>query len=231
MNKRFISTVISLLSVVVLHAQIVTALWELSDKDNLSAYSFEVDNTYTSLITPSFSLGSNLSATATLTKSGAADGYEAVSYTPNFTSFTPSTRTSAKTSGHCVSFSITTANGHSFKPTKISFDAAKVGTDGGNIDVYYNIGSNSDVAIATGLSPLRNKIQDGNSTGYSTFEYSLGDVLVNNSTFTLYLYIYNLNGTDAETPKQIAFRNIKITGATDEAIKTANDYIASFSSP
>ena len=229
MNKRFISTVISLLSVVVLHAQIVTALWELSDKDNLSAYSFEGDNTYTSLITPSFSLGSNLSATATLTKSGAADGYEAVSYTPNFTSFTPSTRTGAKTSGHCVSFSITTANGHSFKPTKISFDAAKVGTDGGNIDVYYNIGSNSDVAIATGLSPLRNKIQDGNSTGYSTFEYSLGDVLVNNSTFTLYLYIYNLNGTDAETPKQIAFRNIKITGATDEAIKTANDYIASFS--
>lgn len=42
------------------------------------------------------------------------------------------------------------------------------------------------------------------------------------------MYIYNLNGTDTETPKAIGFRNVTISGAVDEGIFTASSFVQSF---
>jgi len=213
--KRTLLTLSVLLCTLCSRTQTVTQTWSLSDKDNLSATSVSEASNY---LTNSFALGSNIGQTATMTGSNADSGYEAVTYTPSFTTFAPTTRVSAKTSGHCIQLTVTPQSGHTFKPTSISFDAARVGTDGGNIDVSYQIGTAAEHSVAAGLAPLRNKIASGNTTGYSHFEYTLNRVIAEGEAFTLYLYIYNLNGTDNENPKAIAFRNVSITGAVDEPL-------------
>ena len=209
-------------------AQIITAKWELSDKDNLGAYTLSGDDAYTSVITTQQTLGSNIGTTAQMTGTNADTGYEAVAYDPYFTTFTPKTKVTGKSDGHFVCFAVTPQSGHTFKPTSISFDAAKVGTDGGNVDAYYRVGTTAEVALATGLSPLRNKIGANNSTGFSHFEYSMGNVVADGKAFYIYLYIYNLNGTDTETPKAIGFRNVQIKGIVDEPIYNVSNYVSSF---
>lgn len=226
--KKLLTTLLAAVTGAGLYAQSVTAAWTLSDKDNLTAVSLTGDAAATALVTTGFQQGEHIAGTATLAKSGADNGYTAADYVPAFTTFTTSTKTTAKTSGHCISVSVTPQSGHTFKPTAISFDAVKVGTDGGNADVYYKVGTGTDVAMATGLSPLRNKISATNSTGYSHYEYALGDVITSGQSFTVYLYIYNLNVADTDTPKSMGFRNVTITGAVDEQINTADALVKAF---
>ena len=225
--KKLVSTLLATVAVTGMYAQNVTAVWSMSDKDNLQAVELTGDASATALLTTAFQQGSNIGATATLSQSGADEGYTSVSYQPAFTTFTPASTTTGKTTGHCVSVTVTPQNGHSFKPTSIAFDAVKVGTDKGNIDAYYKVGTATDVALGTTLTPLRNKITAANSTGYSHYEYTLGDVIANGQPFTLYLYIYNLNGTNTSSPKAIGFRNVTVKGATDEQINTAADFVKS----
>ena len=227
MKKLFFAISAAMFSLSI-SAQLVTAKWEMSDKSNLEAATVTGEEAYTSIVTTKYVLGSNIAETATMTGTNADAGYEAVSYDPYFTTFTPKTRVTGKSSGHYVCVAVTPASGHTFKPTSISFDAAKVGTDGGNVDVYYRVGTTTDVALGTGLSPLRNKIAANNSTGYSHYEYSMGDVVADGKAFYIYLYIYNLNGTDTDTPKAIGFRNVQIKGIVDEPIYKVGDYITSF---
>ncbi len=223
--KKILLTISMVFLTLAAVAQSVSVTWTLSDKDNLGLAQVTGDNAY---LSDSFTLGSNIGATATMTGTNADSGYEAVSYDPYFTTFTPKTRVTGKTAGHCIQMTVTPQTGHSFKPTSISFDAAKVGTDGGNVDVYYQLGTASNVGLATALSPLRNKITSSNSTGFSHYEYSLGDVIVKGQSFSLYLYIYNLNGTDTENPKAIGFRNVNITGKMDEQVFDVSHYLSAF---
>lgn len=231
--KRIFFTLLAAVMSITVMAQDVSIQWSLSDKDNLSEVSVEGEKEYTDLLTPSFYKGYKIDEVATMTASNADAGYTAVTYTPPFSTFTPVTRVTEKTSGHCIRVGVSTASGHSFKPTMISFDAAKVGTDGGNFDVYYKVGNSEEKAVATSVTPLRNKITSANSTGYSHYEYVLGDVIAEGQSFYVYIYIYNLNGTDQNTDTQVlakamAFRNITIDGAVDEKIFTAGDFVESF---
>lgn len=226
--KKLLLTISAVCVGLVATAQNITAKWELSDKSNLSAATLSGDEAYTGLVTTTFTQGTNIGATATMTGSNADAGYTAVTYTPYFTSFTPTTRVTSKTSGHSIRVAVTPQSGHTFKPTSIAFDAAKVGTDGGNFDVYYQVGTGSETALATSVAPLRNKIGTSNSTGFSHHEYTLGDVIAEGKSFYIYLYIYNLNGTDNENPKAIAFRNVEIKGAVDEEIFTTASFVESF---
>ena len=228
MMKRLLLTAFAVVATMGAMAQTVTARWELSDKDNLSQVEVTGEETYTSLITETFQKGTNIGAVATMTGSNADTELKAVTYDPYFTTFTPTTRVGAKTANHYIRVAVTPKSGHTFKPTSIAFDAAKVGTDGGNVDVYYKIGTGSEVALATGLAPLRNKISTTNSTGFSHHEYTLGDVIAEGKAFYIYLYIYNLNGTDNANPKAMAFRNVTIKGAVDEEIFTTKTFVESF---
>ncbi|MBQ9641722.1 MAG: hypothetical protein IJV06_09220 [Bacteroidaceae bacterium] len=223
--KKTLLTFSMLLLAMAGKAQSASVTWSLSDKDNLSQAEVTGE---TNNLSNSFTLGSNIGATATMTGTNADEGYTAVSYDPSFTTFTPTTRATGKTAGHCIELSVTSQTGHTFKPTTIAFDAAKVGTDGGKVDVYYQVGTGTETAIATGLSPLRNKITASNSTGYTHYEYSLGDVIAKGQAFRLYLYIYELNGTDNANPKAIGFRNVSITGAVDEKIFDVSQFVSAF---
>lgn len=226
--KKLLLTISAVMVGMLAFGQSVTAKWELSDKDNLSAVTLSGDEEYTSLLSTKFTLGANIGTTATMTGSNADTGYTSVTYDPFFTTFTPKTRVTSKTSGHCITLSVISSVGNTFKPTSISFDAVKVGTDGGKFDVYYQIGIDSEKKIATGVSPLRNKISQSNSTGYSHYEYTLGDVIAKGKAFHIYLYIYDLNGMDNENPKALAFRNVEVKGAVNEPIFTAGYFVNSF---
>ena len=206
-------------------AKSVTATWELSNPDDLSNVTLTGDEESMAFLTTGFERGAKIAKTRVLSASGASDGYTAVEYNPPFTSFTPTTKTTTKTAGHCVSFTITPQTGHKFKPTEISFDAVKVGTDGGNIDLYYAIGSGAEKSIATGIAPLRNRIDASNSTAFSHHEYSLADIITDGEVFTLTFYLLNINGIDNSSPKEIALRNIKITGAVDQELSVVSSYI------
>ncbi len=211
------------LTVVVTAQQKVSVKWQLSDKDNLGTTTIIGDTD--GVLTANYLNGTYIAACVPMTAGNADTGFDIPTYDPVFMQFRVTTKKSAKTSGHNIAVSITPASGHTLKPTKISFDAAKCGTDAGNFDVYIKSGSGSETALATGVSPLRNKAASGNPNGYSHHEYSLSDVFVENGNFVLFLYIYNINGVDTETPKAIAFRNIVIEGVLDEPIFDASHYV------
>ena len=209
-----------------LFADHVDVKWVMDNKDNLGATTL---TTWASdYLTPSFSLAANLSATATMAGSNADAGYTAVTYDPVFTQLTPKTRVTQKTAGHSVTFTVTPTAGHTFKPTTIEFDAVKCGTDGGNFDVYVKNGTAAESALQTAVVPLRNKVASGNPNAFSHHTYQLADVLVQSGkAFQLTLYVYNFNGQNNENPKSIAFRNVVVSGETDEPIWDASHYFTS----
>lgn len=208
-------------------AQRVSVKWEFSNKDNLSVT--EITGDQQGLLTPSYLAGNGIDSLGTMTSGNATTGYTAPTYTPAFTQLFVKTKMEGKTSGHNIAFGVKPAANHTFKPTKISFDAAKCGTNYGNFDVYIKTSSTSEAALATVQVPLRNQTKDGNPDGYSHHEYNVSNYLVNGENFLLFLYIYNVNGTDTSTPKAIAFRNVVIEGVLDEPIFTADHYVKSIS--
>ncbi len=212
------------------NAQTVSVKWEMSDVDNLSNYTVDAENEADAkLVTGFYSKGTFIGAIESMPKSGVEEGYTAVNYDPAFASFTPTTRVDKQTSGHSIRFTVTPGSGRTFKPNTLSFDAAKVGTDGGNISVVYRIGRNEEVSVASNLTPLRNKINATNSIGFTHYEFDINDAIASNSDpLSIYLYIYNLNGTDNENPKAIAFRNVTISGEIDGKIYTADTFVKSF---
>lgn len=229
MKKTFITLISAALLPAAMSADSYSATWELSNPDNLQSVAVEGNASASQLISTGFNLGEKISSVRALSRSGADTGYEAVDYVPAFAACTPAAKVSSKTAGHCLTFTVTPQAGHSFKPTSISFDAVKVGTDAGAIDVYYTIGTDAEVAVATGIAPLRNKISSSNSTAYSHHEYSFSDAIADGKPFVLSLYFMNLNGANTTSPKEMGFRNVTIKGAVDEAIYDAGQFLTGFS--
>ncbi len=217
-SARDLAIFAAMLFAVPASAQTVRAYWEFSDLEDLSAVTLSGDGA--SLVGTDYELGDKLSPNRNLTESGADTGYESVQYVPPFSTFTPSAKVSSATSGHTLTYTVTPQAGHRFKPTKVSFDACKVGTDNGGINVRVKVGGASEVEIGT-ASPLRNKIMDGNSTGYSNHEFLINDINTDES-FTLIIYPSNI-----ATDKEMGFRCITIEGEMDSEIRKVGEYVAS----
>lgn len=222
--KRYFTFIIScLLLATTVRGQYVKVKWELSDKENLATSTNEGDTE--ALLTTAFQKGNAIDSVATMTGGNAATGYTAPSYTPPFSQFFVTTKKTGRASGHSIAFYITPQPNHTFKPVRISFDAAKCGTDAGNFDVYTKCGASTEKALATAQIPLRNRAQASNPEGYSHHEYTLSDQIVDGKEYRLTIYIYNINGTDNENPKAIAFRNVTIEGVIDEPIYLVDHYV------
>ena len=222
MNKRLLSTIVAFVTVLAAFAQSVKVTWEFSDKENLAAATVSGDAAGVSLVSGSYALGSALTANGTLTASGADTGYTGVTYTPAFTSLQPSAQVTSATSGHNVAFGVAPVAGHKFRPTKVSFDACKVGTDGGGITVRVKESGGTEKELES-VTPLRNKIMSGNSTGFSHHEFYVNDFNVEGKSFLLMLYI-----TGISTTKSMALRNICIEGEMDSKEMTVADYLSDF---
>ncbi len=100
---------------------------------------------------------------------------------------------------NAVSFDVTMADGYFFRPTRISFNACKCGTDGGKINVAWKNG-NGKTEIELGISPERNN----NFTAYSK---EITDIASASGTSSLVLHILSLG-----TGKALAIGNVSITG-------------------
>ncbi|MCI6504305.1 MAG: hypothetical protein MSA13_06795 [Prevotella sp.] len=221
MKRLLLSIIVTLVMVAVAFAQSVKVTWQYSDIANLSATSVSGDAEGVSLVTGSYALGAQLTAASTLTSSNADTGYTPVTYEPAFTALQPSAQVTSATSGHNVAFGVTPATGHKFRPTKVSFDACKVGTDAGGIVVKIKESGGTETQLES-VTPLRNKIASGNNAGYSHHEFYVNNVIVEGKAFLLMLYI-----TDIATTKTMALRNISIEGELDSEIKTVGDYLTS----
>ncbi|MDE6369938.1 MAG: hypothetical protein K2K92_00435, partial [Duncaniella sp.] len=209
------------------NAQSVTATWQVSNPEKLSDVTISGNAGASALIKTDFSKGSNITKARAVSTSAADANFEAYTYTPAFTAFTPSTKVTSRTAGHCVTVTVTPESGHKFIPTTISFDAAKIGTDGGGIEVYYKVGNGSETAVATGVLPTRNKVSASVAIPYSHHEFQVSNIVADSEPLSVSFYLMNINGVDSESPKEIAMRNIVIKGTVDEEIKAAGAYISS----
>lgn len=223
--KKVLSLFVLLAVSMLTWGQYVSAKWELGDVNNLGTTVTEGEGA--SLVSTSYLNGTNIAKVEAMTTSSAANGYTAVTYNPAFAMYYVDTKQTTRTAGRCVSFGVTPQAGHTFKPTRLSFDAAKCGTDGGNIDVVVKPSGGTEISLADAVDPLRNTVKEGNPDAYSHHEYVINDQLVEGKAFIVILYIYNINGVDASTPKSIAFRNVKLEGVIDEPIFTAEHYVSS----
>lgn len=221
MRKFLLTIAVTLITAIAVKAQSVKATWGFNDLSNLGSCVITGDATAIPLVSGSYALGSNLTATDLLTASNADEGYTAVTYDTPFTQLKPSAQVSGVSSGHNVAVGVTPATEHKFKPTKVSFDACKVGTDGGGITVRVKESQGIETELAA-VTPLRNKVTNGNSNGYSHHEFYVNNFNVEGKAFLLMIYI---NGV--ATTKTMALRNLCIEGEVDSKIYTAGDFITS----
>lgn len=220
MKKLLTTFTLMLITALAASSQNVKVTWGLGDDNAPETYAISGDDNGTSLITGSYALGTNLKITRLLTDSNADDGYTAVTYNPPFMAFQPSAQVSSATAGHNIAVGVTPINGHKFKPTKVSFDACKVGTDNGGIVVRVKESNGTEKELGS-VTPLRNKIGNGNSTGYSHHEFYVNDFNVEDKAFLLMLYVTNIG-----TNKEMALRNITIEGMVDSQNWTVEDFIS-----
>ncbi len=219
--KRFLLLLASAVTLT-MQAQTVQMVWPLGSTDGLDACVKNGDDAYTGLVTTRLSVGSQLTVSGVMTSSSADEGFTAITYDAPFTKFQPASKVTAKNGAHQVTYSLSVSEGHSFKPTKLSFDAAHVGTDKGNVDVYYKIGNEAEVLVGSDVTPARNKVQNGNATAYSNHAWTYSDLIINGGDLTVILYVYNV-----DTNKEIAFRNLSIEGIVDEPVYNLSYYLKS----
>ncbi len=211
------------------YAQGVTATWQLSDPDNLAQVSVTGHDDAKALVTPTFTKGDKIGRVRAIANSGAESGFQAVTYEPNFTAYTTVTTVNAKTAGYCVTVAVAPQTGHKFKPKTVSFDAIKVGTDGGGMEVWYKAGDAAEAKLGN-ASPLRNKVNASNPNAFSHHEFTLSDVIVDGKSFAVSIYFMGINGQDKEESKwkELGLRNVVIDGTVDEEIFTVGDFVKRF---
>lgn len=204
-------------------AQKVTAVWALDNADDLSSVQFSGEQDIVGLLNTEFTIGSKLTTPGLLTSSGADAGYTSVTYERPMIKLQPAAEVKKITDGYSVSFCMKVAEGHTFKPTLLSFDAARCGTDKGTISITTQEGTATANIFAEGVTPLRNKIAAGNSTGFSTHKYNINDVIVEGTSYTVNIYIMGINNT-----KQIALGSVTLEGVVDEPVYTMEHYLSAF---
>jgi hypothetical protein len=153
--------------------------------------------------------------TVTLGSELSYDGKQSISGLGNETKIKQNnTKATAATDENALTFTITPAAGYSFKATEVSFNATRLGTDRGKMDIKW-VDSNT-IALASGETPNRNNA----TPPYSTYKYDL----TNKSTATagpcsLVINIYELSFTNdsGDSFKDIGFANVSIKGALTDA--------------
>ena len=101
-------------------------------------------------------------------------------------------------------------DGYTFKPTGISGNIVRMGTDGGLLDIAESAGNTWEPSVlAEGIIPRRNSETDSKEQAVASF--SLNNSAIKNKNYSLYLYLYNL-----DTKKQIGFNNIVLTGTVSK---------------
>ena len=141
--------------------------------------------------TNSISLGSGLKFSGTQNISSMA-----------FSKLQPATESSSANDNNAVSFAFDVKDGLFFRPTNIAMKIARIGTDGGRVDMKWQ-NAEGTYTFEEGLNPDRN-----NSTpGYTNYSKKTDNIPSATGTNTLKLHIYSLG-----TSKGMAIRDVVVTG-------------------
>ncbi len=124
-----------------------------------------------------------------------------------FTTFCPGVKLgNARQDGYYVCFSLTPKENTAFTPSYLSFDASRLGTDGGYIDAVWETSEGSSETVCKQLNPARN-----DEYTHSVFDLSEEGLSKTATKGTMTLYLYNLGDS-----KAIALANIIIGGQIDK---------------
>ena len=140
-------------------------------------------------------------------------------YTIDYTRFQPVVQNNTPTEADVVAFGIRPKTGLQFKPTRVSFNCQRYGTDGGKIDVKWKTHDGTETILQTGITPARD------NSGAATFADIDLSALTINPTETegkLMIYIYSLGNT-----KQAGLANIKVTGEVTGELVNVTTYTLS----
>ena len=131
-----------------------------------------------------------------------------------FTSIQPLIDNEASSNdGNAISFNISMSDGYYFRPKNISFLAARIGTDGGLLDVFWK-NEKGKWLIEEAIKPERNN-------NYTTFSKDINNISSSEGTNSLSFNIYKLGSS-----KQIAIANVSISGEVkkvDNGISSVSD--------
>ncbi len=132
-----------------------------------------------------------------------------------FTTFDPTTTSNSGDAINDIDFTIIPKTGLTFTPTKVSFDAIRIGTSGGNLDISWKDSDGTLHTLDTGKNP--NRSDDGNVK--SEYAYDITDVEGSTGACGLHLNLYNL-----DNGKQVGLANIVITGTLSGTMEDVAEY-------
>ena len=128
--------------------------------------------------------------------------------------FQPTEAGAADDDASAIVFTLKPKKALTFTPKKLSFNASRVGTNGGKFDVVVVSGSQS-VKVGEGITPQLAK----ESPYVSNHEFDLSSISGTDDIFYVKIYIYNL-----ATNKQYAFSDMVITGDVAGTIEAVPSY-------
>ena len=154
----------------------------------------------------SYSIGSNLEVIGTGGGAGPCANHALSKYRP-------AANVSGATEGYDVIYSVTPSKGLKFKPTKVTFNTLRYGTDGGFIQVKYQIGNGEEINLGDAVKPNRNN----NVNGCTNFSQDINIEEITEA-FTIRVYLYGLAN------KEIGIGDFVITGEVNGEIVNVNKY-------
>lgn len=133
-----------------------------------------------------------------------------------YTRFQPAIQSGVPGEIDAIGFNIKPKSGLTFKPTSVSFDCMRWGTDGGFIDVVWKTKDGITTTLQTAIKPARDNTAVGTKT---TIDVSALNVAASSGESSLQIYIYALGNT-----KQAGIADIKISGNIEGTINNVASY-------
>lgn len=115
---------------------------------------------------------------------------------------------------NAIVFTVKPKRGQTFTPSSLSFNASKVGTNGGNFDVVAESAS-GQITLGTGETPQLIK----NEPYYSSYEYDLTSVGAVSDVFAVKIFLKNIANN-----KQYGYGNVVVTGRLDGEAEDVASY-------
>ena len=126
----------------------------------------------------------------------------------------PYAKANAEDAEAYLKFTLKPKKGLTFLPKKLSFDATKCGTSGGNFTIYA-VSGNQKVTVVSGYNPPTSNALDQK-------EYDITGIDASSESFDIYMHIWNLNDN-----KQVGLANVVITGDFEGTIQPTPSYTMS----
>ena len=131
--------------------------------------------------------------------------------------FQPTETAGADDEGAAIVFMLKPKKSLTFTPKKLSFNACRVGTNGGKFDVVV-VSKGASTKIDEGITPQLAK----EAPYVSTHEYDLSSIPATDDILYVKIYIYNLANN-----KQYAFSDVVITGDVAGTLEATPSYTLS----